>query len=531
MSMFPLPVRKAGAFRLTIILPGLFWLLALAALADPLSLWLSGESRFEQDAIKEWLEEARISRRTLPELIESYLRLAPAGAVTIDEGADIRWQSALVRREEIREHLRALGEPISKLYPEQLPLFPFLFRLEVVLDSEPREPIFWDCGVPFREQQAWRIEYKITPKSTVKVVYQLHAFDHRRILEKERLQRGRWLLFLAITVALGASLQAFWSFRRERSRRLQTELAREEAREAESLRLQAEKQLLSQQLLVKAAEKDALELRSQMYAGIGIMAGSYAHNIKNLLVRPLDLLRRCKDAPQQQPEVRDLLGEVEETLASVGERLSQILGTLRRSPDRYEPCQVDLGGLIRSIVESWKLLAGDKWKIDLSSEPMPTGDLCLQADPSHLQQVLENLLFNARDAIFELRTKMREEARQLALINPEAGRQALLKASLWRGNISIQLTRNQGDWVLAVRDNGAGMSAETLTRCTEAHYSTRRESAIYEGMSSGMGLGLSFVKTVLQRGGIQLQMESEPGKGTVIRMVFPKSSGTEPKNV
>ncbi len=47
------------------------------------------------------------------------------------------------------------------------------------------------------------------------------------------------------------------------------------------------------------AEKSALELKSQLYASIGIMAGSYAHNIKNLLVRPNDLLARCIESERR----------------------------------------------------------------------------------------------------------------------------------------------------------------------------------------------------------------------------------------
>ena len=54
--------------------------------------------------------------------------------------------------------------------------------------------------------------------------------------------------------------------------------------------------MLEQRLATQAAEQQALELKSQVYASIGIMAGSYAHNIKNLLVRPNDLLSRCLEA-------------------------------------------------------------------------------------------------------------------------------------------------------------------------------------------------------------------------------------------
>src|SRR5256886_6930032 len=58
------------------------------------------------------------------------------------------------------------------------------------------------------------------------------------------------------------------------------------------------------------AERDALELKSQLYASIGIMAGSYAHNIKNLLVRPNDLLTRCIESDGVPHDHQAMLQEV-----------------------------------------------------------------------------------------------------------------------------------------------------------------------------------------------------------------------------
>src|SRR5205823_4220228 len=64
------------------------------------------------------------------------------------------------------------------------------------------------------------------------------------------------------------------------------------------------------------AEKAALEMKSQLYASIGIMAGSYAHNIKNLLVRPNDLLNRCIEVDGLSPDQEGMLHEVKSTLGT-----------------------------------------------------------------------------------------------------------------------------------------------------------------------------------------------------------------------
>jgi signal transduction histidine kinase len=86
-------------------------------------------------------------------------------------------------------------------------------------------------------------------------------------------------------------------------------------------------------------------------------------------------------------------------------------------------------------------------------------------------------------------------------------------------------TRREGDGVvLEVGDNGAGMTEEVRRRRTETHFSTKRDNALYEGHSTGMGLGLSFVVTILEYHKATLQIESEPLGGTTFRARFPAAA-------
>src|SRR5262249_48100336 len=136
--------------------------------------------------------------------------------------------------------------------------------------------------------------------------------------------------------------------------RLAEELRR---REAEQRHEETERKLLEQRLATQAAEGKALELKSQLYASIGIMAGSYAHNIKNLLVRPNDLLRRCLEGDGLAPNQETMLQEVRQTLGTVTERLQQILRTVRRDPSRSELTELDLNDLVRDLQRTWEDLA------------------------------------------------------------------------------------------------------------------------------------------------------------------------------
>ena len=86
-------------------------------------------------------------------------------------------------------------------------------------------------------------------------------------------------------------------------------------------------------------------------------------------------------------------------------------------------------------------------------------------------------------------------------------------------------TRREGDRaILEVEDNGAGMTEEVRRRCTETHFSTKRDNAIYEGNSTGMGLGLSFVMVVLENHRAILDIDSEPMRGTRFRLTFPQAA-------
>ncbi|MCS7017309.1 MAG: ATP-binding protein, partial [Gemmatales bacterium] len=58
-------------------------------------------------------------------------------------------------------------------------------------------------------------------------------------------------------------------------------------------------------------------------------------------------------------------------------------------------------------------------------------------------------------------------------------------------------------------------------RCTELFFTTKRDNAAYRGQSTGMGLGLPFVKLVVERHGGELRIESEPQRGTRVRILLP----------
>ena len=535
--------RRAAAWRFAraFAAPLLVWLLVAVALRGPLETWVVGEDSYDRAVLQEWLDEARGFRETLPEMVGKYLARVRRDAELRDaaDGDLLRQmlsrEDLVVKRDEIKEHLKALGVPPTKMYAGQLPLFPTFYRLEVRFDPDPGggvgseapEPIAWDSGLPSHPSQYTELSHRVHPRAVAVVRYQLHAFNKRQRIEQEHAARLRQLGALAVAAtALGVAWMALLR-RRESDRERQRELARRQVDQAERLLLQeearhgeTERKLLEQRLATQAAERQALELKSQLYASIGIMAGSYAHNIKNLLVRPNDLLNRCLEADGLSLDQETMLHEVRQTLGTVTERLQQILRTVRRDPSRSEQALIDLNGVVRELAHTWSDLARDKWKLDLMTD-LAEGRLEAAGDASHLQQAAENLLFNARDATFEMRNQLRDAARRDPGLDPAARRQALIDAAAWRGRVTVRTRREGAAAVLEVRDNGAGMSDEVCRRCTETHFSTKRDNALFEGHSTGMGLGLSFVVAILEHHHATLEIESEPRRGTTFRIRFP----------
>ena len=193
--------------------------------------------------------------------------------------------------------------------------------------------------------------------------YQLHAYNKRQQDEQAAAFRLRWLSALAMVASALAFLWIYLVQQRQREREQRQLLAQQQIDKTERLLLEnelrrqeverkhedMERKLLEQRLATQAAEGRALELKSQLYANIGIMAGSYAHNIKNLLVRPNDLLLRCLEENGLSGKQGTMLQEVRQTLGTVTERLQQILETIRRDPSRSEMSSVNLNELIRQI--------------------------------------------------------------------------------------------------------------------------------------------------------------------------------------
>jgi len=503
------------------------WIVLVGWLANLLYSRASWSEESDEAIVREWIDETRPFRKTLAEVLREYLRL-------LDEAeADPNLQGhAATKRAELVEQLRALTEP-TRVYENKLPAFPTIFRLAVIVPTNggDNETIAWDNPLPrplsgsssrvraLRYSPANHCERPVV----IECEYQLHAFNKLQRREQERRRESLVAGAVLIAATLIALVFVVRFIRHEHGRDTErlTVLAAAEHQERELLqtRLQQQQTERENELLdrrAEQAEKAALELKSQIYASIGIMAGSYAHNIKNLLVRPNDLLQRCLEVDGLSAPQTAMLHEVQSTLGTVTDRLQEILRTVRRDPNETTMARIDLVPFVRGLADTWRDVGRDKWKLQIETI-LPPDATWIEGDFSHLQQALENLIFNARDATFEMRNHLREEARRAGAAERK---QKLIDAASWKGTLVIKLSADPDAAILEVIDNGIGMTDAVREQCLQTHFSTKRDNALYEGHSAGMGLGLSFVAMVLEHHAADFAIDSTPLRGSTFRIRF-----------
>jgi signal transduction histidine kinase len=495
--------------------PAVLLAILVAWLACTLYSQREAQREADREAVTEWLKESRPSEQTLPQLVADYLEMARDG-VPADE--------LRLKAEEVEMHLRALANP-TREYRNRLLLAPTVYSIAVQFKDckPPLDAIRWDDPLAERDKQ--QVQTLSCPllsgEEGVELVveYRLHASGTWQKVESRQQELLLKVAGLVGGAAVLGGLWLWWFFRRERRREVERLLAQHQVDQAERLLLEGELRQREAEQRRQAAERQALELESQLNASIGIMSGFYAHNIKNLLLRPTDLLRRCLEADTMTPDQAAMLQEVRQALGTATERLQQILRTVRREPGNSRPALLDLNELAERVRHAWQDLAEEKKlriDLDLAAGPVP-----IMAQVEDLEAAVENLLCNARDATGEMRNRLRGLALAGAAGDNSRQRQALLAAHAWKGQVVLRTRRPGGEAVLEVQDNGIGMTAEVRRRCTETHFSTKRDNALYQGNGAGMGLGLSFVAAVAAAHRATLEIESRPEQGSIFRVRFP----------
>lgn len=510
MSLYPTELVLERRRRLingsALALVGLFGIGLGLLVWEPITSWIQGEEGRDQAVVEQWIRQARIGQFSLGGLLANHEQ-----SLHEDLPGDAKSASINLRRREIADFLQELGTPVSLTESGYLPLFPVVYRIEVQFpESTAEDPVIWDSGLPRAEAAAKTRRISMAGGRMVVAQVQLRAYQDRIVIEEEQVRRKTTLgIALIGLTGVGLAWVGLMGWRLDLERK-----ARRRTREAA--------------LVAKSEElKQELGRQAEFLTSLNVVAGSYAHNLQNLLLPPARLVDECLEILHSGNPAHPKLKEVHRLLELVSDRVRQTLRALRRDPSPGPISLVDLGKLADSTVETWRDLASGKWHIDLVSEIDSTVHVAGQE--SHLEQVLENLIINARDAIFEKRNGMVEvaqTAREQESVESRCAR--IAEAMRWRGTIRVSVAKSPSGMPasLSVMDDGIGMDDQAAQNCLKAGFSTKKNQAIHQGSNSGVGLGLTFVANAAHRHGAIVRIDSKPGHGTSVTLSFPHPTQT-----
>jgi two-component system cell cycle sensor histidine kinase/response regulator CckA len=236
-------------------------------------------------------------------------------------------------------------------------------------------------------------------------------------------------------------------------------------------------------------------LHAQKMEAVGRLAGGVAHDFNNMLAVIMgyaEMMQFGLDAESPLHRQAATIKEASERAASLTRKL------LVFSRKQVQETQVlKLNTVISELDKMLRRLIGED--IDLSIELAP--DLLpVKADPAQIEQVIMNLVVNARDAM------------------PNGGRITILTANAF---LDEAYARKHPDVtpgpyvVIAVSDNGVGMDAETKSHIFEPFFTTKE-------MGKGTGLGLSTVYGIVKQSQGSIEVYSEPGIGTTFKIYLPQ---------
>lgn len=276
---------------------------------------------------------------------------------------------------------------------------------------------------------------------------------------------GTWVR-IAISTAFALAFTAFiikYIQSRMRSLIIAELRARQRAQDAQAVRARALQQLEA----------------SQRFEALGRLAGGVAHDVNNALAviqGNVGYLETTDD----DAERKQVLEEVRQGVVRAASTVSQLLVFARRQPS--SPGSTEPGPHLEKVARSFARLMPAN--IDLSAKVAPTAHVALS--PASFEQVILNLVLNARDAM------------------PRGG--------------TIELRSSQEDdrIIVEVADEGSGMPPETAARVFEPFFTTKG--------GAGTGLGLPMVQRTIEQAQGEIRVDSQPGRGTVVRMNLPAVS-------
>jgi PAS domain S-box-containing protein len=241
--------------------------------------------------------------------------------------------------------------------------------------------------------------------------------------------------------------------------------------------------------------------RSERLSAVGQLSAGVAHDFNNILTIITGYAGLLISGENVPAEFKGDLLHIEDAALRAASLTRQLLAFSRQQamfPRTLVLNKVvqDIGAMLSRLIS-----VAVKFKLDVA-RPVPP----IEADPAMIEQVVTNLVLNARDAM--------ENGGELtvSVAVAQVGKEALPASSNFQPGPFVRLT---------VRDTGAGIPAENISRIFEPFFTTKPTG-------KGTGLGLSVVHGIVQQHGGWITVESKPGQGSAFHVFFPPSGKPAP---
>jgi PAS domain S-box-containing protein len=235
--------------------------------------------------------------------------------------------------------------------------------------------------------------------------------------------------------------------------------------------------------------------QSQKMEAVGQLAGGVAHDFNNILAAIMMQVQLAEMTPDLPEEVRQLHDDIRGSAERAAHLTRQLLAFSRRQV--MQPRHLDLNEVVTSITKLLQRTVGEDIQLQLHLASTP---LQVHADAGMLDQVLLNLVVNARDAM------------------PDGGRIVIETGTTVLSGDAIRNGTElpEGRYVhLRVRDNGCGIPPELLPRLFEPFFTTKQPG-------KGTGLGLATVFGIVKQHRGSVDVTSSVGHGTTFEILFPE---------